>query len=238
MKNVLIFTNLLLLGIAFFFGYHYFRDRGAKITTASCVTCTDYSQVPYGGLNAKIARDLSGNYKLRQLTDINAGGYIQSDARSVWFPLDTIKRFIWEIEKGICTKGCAGRAYGIRLYFAAYPDAASMVNQYYGPHLTSVPQLYEKHHTLFMVPTYTDATSNGPVDFDPWHMNGCNPVSFDRLAAPALMSEKSLILLARDYRFPQNISLNNSAGGTGTGTVQNHGGLCPPICTPPTGTSF
>ncbi len=234
MRNVLIFTNVLFLGAALYFGYkHFYNKRPDTNLVPACSTCGTDMGTAFGGLNAKVARDLSGNYQTRQLANINSAGYVPNDARSVWFPLDTIKRFIQEIEKGNCRNGCTDRSYGIRLYYAAYPDIAAMITT---SQLSGLPQGYEKHHTIFMVPTYTDANSGGPMDFDPWHMKGCTAIPFRQLMSPKLASEKSLILLARDYPVAQRTPLSSSSSTSNT--VQNHGGLCPPVCTPPVGIDF
>lgn len=239
MKNGLMISTLILMVTTIFFGYHYFQTNTTIARTADCQACTDYSAVGFGGLNAGTARDLSDNYKNQQLASINSAGYVTNDATSVWFPIDTIKNFLSQIENRVCVSGCTDKAFGVRIYFASYPGLNSGSGQFDDPNLTVVPAVYNKHHTLFMVPTYTDGTSGGPVDFDPWHMNGCTPVPFTRLMDSSMVMERSLILIAGNFQDPLNTgSSGNAGGGTGTNTVQNHGGLCPPICNPSSGISF
>jgi hypothetical protein len=237
--KLLIVTNLIFLSTALFFAYKYFKEDPINPDVRPVPACSDCGKeigTSFGGIRATTARGISGNYKSNQLISINATGYVTNDARSVWFPLDTIKRFIYEIERTTCTKGCNDKAFGIRFYYAAYPTVPQMS---LNADLNALDQSYSKHHTIFMVPTYTDAASGGPVDFDPWHMNGCNPKSYTQIMNSSDSLEKSLILMPSYYpqTFQMRVTNSGTSGGT-SGTVQNHGGLCPPICQPPQGTAF
>jgi hypothetical protein len=234
-NKILMLTNLAFLSMAVFFGCEYFKKEETKPDirpTPECSTCGDDMGVTLGGIKATTARGMANNYIANQLAHINAGG-LQNDARSVWFPLDTIKRLLYEIESKTCRSGCNDKAYGVRIYYAAYPPILPESNN---TDLTNVPPTYRSYHTVFFVPTYTDATSGGPVDFDPWHMNGCTPKTFRQIMSSSDSLEKSLIIPAVEYSTQMFFRTTN--GGTSTNTVQNHGGLCPPICQPPNGTAF
>ncbi len=134
------------------------------------------------------------------------------DSRCAWFDLDTLKKFIYEIESKTCnnranaTKPCdTNLKLGIRIYFAEYPSAADWTS-YQG--LETVPQEYAGLHTLLMVPTFYNGTND--VDFDPsvpyvFDAACQEPPMFDTLAL------NSLIL-----------------GPTNQSAFRNHGGLIPP----------
>ncbi|MBL7727322.1 MAG: hypothetical protein JNM68_06550, partial [Dinghuibacter sp.] len=51
----------------------------------------------------------------------------EQDARSIWFDLEKLKRFIGFIESAMCKAGCVGERYlGIRFYYAKYPSKDDM----------------------------------------------------------------------------------------------------------------
>lgn len=237
-NKFLLLTNLIFLSASVFFGCKYYNlkpDTPGIKQPQSCSTCKSNSDVKFEGIKATTATAMSSNYRSNQLANITSAGFVTNDARSVWFPLETIKRFIYEIEKSTCNAGCNDKAFGIRIYFAAYPQLQLMTQN---PDLGGLDSSYAKHHTLFMVPTYTDASSGGPVDFDPWHMAGCKAKPYSMIMKTSDSTEKSLILVPAYYSQSYQMNISNSSGATSTGTVLNHGGLCPPICQPPTGSAF
>ena len=235
-NKLLLLTYVVFLSASVFFGCKYYKlkpDTPGIKQPQSCSTCGSNSDLKFEGIKASTAAAMSSNYKTNQLANITSAGSVTNDARSVWFPLETIKRFIYEIEKTTCSAGCNDKAFGIRIYFAAYPQLQLMTQN---PDLGGLDPAYAKHHTLFMVPTYTDATSGGPIDFDPWHMVGCKATPYSKIMKWS-PTEKSLILVPSYYSQSYQMNISNSTG-TSTGTVLNHGGLCPPICQPPTGSVF
>jgi len=209
------FTILLAtLAAGFAIGYFFHGDCPGGLqpnVTPSfqtpCSTCyaSDCS-VPFDGIDAGLAKLLVSNYHDHHLAAINqncstvpSGG----DSRSVWFSLERVKRFIYQIESKACNM-CNNEkpALGIRIYFGEYPTDA-----------TQAPDInadYLGLHTLLMVPTYDDGVSNR--DFDPAYINeGCHPAPLDSVGAV-------LTALPPDPQRPDQSNMN----------MRNHGYLFPP----------
>jgi len=126
------------------------------------------------------------------------------DARSAWFSLETLKKFIHTIESQTCNNkpaSCPVPRLGVRIYYAEYPTTKAGIDsfQQYG---AAIDYTYAGLHTLLMIPTF-DLDSNVHVDFDPSKISTC-PLT----------------------------SVFDSAGIVGSTitalSAQNHGGLAPP----------
>lgn len=174
-----------------------------------CPECKDYSDQPPNSLiNANFANALVKNYR-----DDNGKNYIWkgsqqteiNDARSIWFDLETVKKFIWQIEDGQCENQC-NDLLGIRIYFGKYPDAKSEVWDELDIETEELQRLknYADHHTIFMVPTYWSRDGNYHQDFDP-------------------RSKKCRTAI--DFTKP-NDPFHGLLGGAPDG--QNHGNIIPP----------
>ena len=167
----------------------------------------DYSNEPqFAGISKATAKDLAGRYKNEcqpLLTTIIPGHSM--DARSIVFPIEALKKMIWEIESNVRPVS-KDTVLGIRMYYGKYPDIAAIKQQQNHPlhqDLGHLPDEYSFHHTLFLVPTFKDA-NNVDVDFDPWEAN------------------ESGELKKLDSNSP-------SSADTGTMTAQmNHGNISPP----------
>jgi len=140
------------------------------------------------------------------------------DATSVWFGLEDLKRFIWEIESKVCTwrASCPQTPpldLGIRIYYARYPDA-TYTNSNGQKYFNDLPAEYENRHTVFMVPTFDPVNSGKSgrrrhIDFN---LNaGPNNGYCQRDA----MSKDAPSFRAITVLFPNG---------------KNHGDLCPPVC--------
>ncbi len=199
----------------------------------SCVTCKDYKGLTITGLKAPLAKSMAGSYQSINrplLTQVN--GY--NDANSIWFSVETLKNFLWQIEAAICANRCSGSVNaGVRIYYARYPDAAQMAGE---NNLSALPPSYANCHTLFMVPTFQDQTlPQVQHDFDPWHWgtsSGCVPKTMQAWFAGSpqpFAGDPSLILSSAT---PQSFSTtpNNWI------SIQNHGSMVPPD--PITGSAF
>lgn len=75
-----------------------------------------------------------------------------NDARTCWFSLERLKKFICMIETNTTGKLPASSKLGIRFYYAAYPDTIST-------------EKYKFHHTLFLTPTFSQGNIN--QDYEP-----------------------------------------------------------------------
>jgi hypothetical protein len=142
---------------------------------------------------------------------ITNNGISVQDSRSIWFSLDSLKKFIWEVESTVCKNKCANtKNLGIRLYYARYP-AISRYTQ-----LARLSQAYEKLHTIFMVPTYEAVNTSNKIynqDFDPrlYDKKGCSYNSIRELGSGMRFLVFSPIPPANQL-------------------AQNHGTLCPTEC--------
>lgn len=120
-------------------------------------------------LRASLVREMVNNYRSTQLKSI--GGAVSNDASSILFDLDTLKKFINDIERGVSqNQPNVQNKLGIRIYYAAYPLKSKWTQNGY-KHLKTllgdeITQLYERKHTLIMLPAIR--TSKGIYsDFNP-----------------------------------------------------------------------
>jgi hypothetical protein len=172
--------------------------------------CLGYNgeQLP-GRINFSTAMRMANDYALDKgkyyiwNQDVNTE---VPDARNIWFDLARMKQIIGYIESKLCQAQCNENTHlGIRFYFAKYPDKNTIQSL---PDLTGVPLDYERHHTLFMVPTYWDPVKKANIDFDPGGITkGCILAPIDPIKGHAL------------------IATGPSEAGT---DGENHGGLRPP----------
>lgn len=80
--------------------------------------------------------------------------YKSTDARCIWFSLESIKQFICTIEKNNAKLKEPAENMGVRFYYAVYENDESVEDK------------KRNRHTLFMVPTFRD-DSGTEIDFDP-----------------------------------------------------------------------
>jgi hypothetical protein len=191
MKKLLIITNLFWVSILTFTAFQSSdqtpvkkadkvntdviskAEKNTGVEDGDCKTiCSNYTGVPFrkedGRISGAFAQQISNLYAKNHYP--RASSYtIPRDSRSVWFSLETLKSFLWEIESrtATCKEGCADLNLGVRIYFAEYPKKVNP-NDPFNP-------LFIKHHTIFMVPTYAKSIPQGqglpPIyenyDFDP-----------------------------------------------------------------------
>ena len=178
-----------------------------------CDSCTSYANYPpFNYLDVDMLHAMANKYKTTITSNVNGkimvSQFLQNkveDSKSIWFSLDSIKRFIWEIETNMCKNQCITQVnkheLGIRLYYARYPLAYKRVSPF--KQLLSLNPSYQNLHTIFMVPTYNE---NGvDWDFDPRLRTAKN-------CRPSIENGTQALIFA---------PLNTSA--------QNHGSLCPPL---------
>lgn len=190
-------------------------NKDEQPTDTACTTCyPNACDQSFEGLNAGLAAYMVQNYKEHQWYSINGSSMV--DSRSVWLSLQTLKRFIHEIEKKVCDT-CHTTTLadlGVRIYYAAYPSNADWNT--YATHLAGVQQTpSQSRHTIVMVPTYFDGTND--VDFDPNYIGAnCVPLT-----------------MCQVYD-----TLKGGAAGTltvltpGQMSMQNHGTMDPPASVP------
>ena len=247
MKKISITVNVLFLGIILFMSCNKTNinpsDKAEAVSSgkntsahgtnnhaskADCPTCYDYSQTYLEGINTSTAITMSYNYKTidQQLLNTTLPG---DDANSVWFSLESLKNFVWKIEKAVCEQNCPDALkLGIRIYYGRYPQ--TMTGEF-----AALDPLFAEHHTVFMVPTFQDA-GNSTIhwDFDPWHWGkNCKPTSMVEWFAgsPRPFDDDAALIFS--------IGGNQYFMNTGSGVLSsafNHGDLIPPY--PMTGAAY
>ncbi len=233
MRKVLITSNVLLMGIIFFMSCNKSDVSSGndsestsknvvtgKTTARSCPDCFNYTGVNFQGVNAATAAMMSHNYKTlnQPLLEIAEG---VDDANSIWFSLQSLKTFIWQIEEAACKNGCPNAMkLGLRVYYGRYPENM-------GGNLSELDPNFAQHHTLFLVPTFQDEL-NPQVhwDFDPWHWGrpGCKPITmkewFSTSDKPFDENNSLIFSIGEDQYFMNTNGTLSSA--------MNHGDLIPP----------
>lgn len=155
MKKLLIITNILTLVILYFGACK--KDKCIENTDT---ICSNYSGTTFKGLSKKFVTDGIKSYK----NGLNPS----SDARSAWFNLDVLKKFIWYVETQSIKNGVTDtKKLGIRIYYTRYPNVDSF--SYYAD-LATTPTNYARMHTTILIPTYYNTAQSANVDFDPKQM--------------------------------------------------------------------
>lgn len=205
MKKLCVILNVVLIGMLVFIACNNKTKQQGETPPVTQPTqpdncnnvCMDYSSNPdYTILEAAVVRAMARDYR-------NTPNLPDNDAHSVWFELDAMKKFIWNIEKSICAQNCNARdlKLGVRIYYARYPQTGEGAPEPFA----DLPEEYSGKHTVFMVPTY-EVRSNANQDFymDKPFAN-CTPIGI-----PADGPTDPIGLL-----MPLG---------------KNHGALCPPVC--------
>ncbi len=227
MKNFLVFLVIILLAVIAYLLF-FWKDKrdGGMAGTCNEVHCKDYSGDPMSGLiNFTAAKQMADAYAADSGKFYIGNGAVNTsdhDARSIWFDLETIKKFIWNMEDTICKNGCKDLNLGLRFYYAKYPDSNTIKTS---SALAGVKPEFQFHHTLFVVPTYdagTGATARH-IDFDPWNPgpDKCKPLSLSDAA-------KQIQLDQRQQQKDQRVLMLIMGGTSGDSDEQNHGDLAPP----------
>ena len=225
-KKISVALNVILLAAVIFLLYGNY-NRGKKDTggpghtgvvkpgepggNGTCNLCGDYASVATNrGLPVDLLDSMTTLYK----EDIPGVSVYKraslEDAKCAWFDLETLKKFIYDIEKNSCAANCGEEIHrlGIRIYYARYPETgtAAQNNNSRFSDLFQLDNAYVDRHTLFMVPTYS--INNGePKDFNALDFDPKKPCQFADIPATG---------------FTMALAPSSSA--------LNHGGLCPPIC--------
>ena len=140
--------------------------------TAEAPVCLDYKNEDMSTLDADLVHQMTEDYRANQWAFINPRLNTQTkkDAYSIWFDLETLKKFLYHIEKITTNHDSSIKKedLGVRIYYAAYPDTLQMKKY---PDLDSTvrdPDLatYGSLHTLVMIPTISTKTGK-MLDFNP-----------------------------------------------------------------------
>lgn len=185
------------------------------------------------GIHKDMACNLIKNYRVNQYTHIV--GTTGCDARSAWFSLDAIKKFVLEIEsKSLTNLRYDHATLGIRFYYGAYPSdpkdsAWDLIVTTPLPGGYTDADKYKKDyagkHTLLLVPTYKTTVDGASVnmDFDPDQVTTdiagvTTPTAMDVIFRT---SPGSVMMLNHSSLAPppDDIMLKNSADKCGTAVM-------------------
>ncbi|WP_271729842.1 hypothetical protein [Aquimarina algiphila] len=210
---------VLLALTAIAFVVYVIKHPPTNCSTNSNSICEDYSDKIVSELRLDLIHTMVKGYRNNQLQSILRD--IGDDAHSIWFDLETLKKFIYHIEhhteksKKLLSKEDQMRIgkLGVRIYYSCYPSEIS--NGLY-PDLNVLPTNYNKRHTLIMLPTML--RDNIHMDFNP-------------------IDEKSFTLSKEKLKtyFASNsgssipaLGIFESSSNNRSTISQNHGGLIPP----------
>lgn len=182
--------------------------------TDTCLNkfCSDFRNGEFTGqISYDLAAEMSRLYNADAGKDLVCNGSSITrieDASSVVFDLETLKNYIWYIERNVCARGCDKKKVqlGIRFYYAKYPAAKRMQQS---EQLKMLDISYANKHTLFMVPVYRSLEKKGGLykNFNPLASYACS-FKWDAVDSVAV---------------PVNIALGGMEPDQ-----ENHGSLRPP----------
>lgn len=214
-------TNFLLLSSTILFTWLLSCSTGATTTTQQNtpgISCTDCRETETYGHTMEEFLEVTREYRDKRWRIINAQlptmteNHDTVDARAIWFSLDSLKNFICTIEKYAEQLHIKPEDLGVRMYYAVYKHDSE----------------YQGLHTLFMVPTFSEAGSKDQEqDFDP---------RASVLYREQLKSRDSIITFADLSKFPNQRALILARQKENMSLVRNNGELCPPKCPPPQNT--
>lgn len=196
-------------------------------STLSEMLCLNYKNKTMNTMEVQLIRKMTDTYKAKQLNAINnnvATGFTasNSDARAIWFDLETLKAFIYHIEMEAKNQKTpvTSKDLGVHIYYASYPEYKSwgIYKDLPGTGKKALTSNYQGRHTLVMVPTIR----REGIDFD------FNPLDTDTYTTPLSSIEKYATGLSLPGSTPtRTYALRNSPSSETTGS-QNHGSLIPP----------
>jgi hypothetical protein len=166
-------------------------------------------------LKYQLVKNMIDNYRTNQLNSIQNSNInaVENDAQAIWFDIETLKKFIADVESQTQNNSnMTVNNLGIRFYYAAYPELNRWGTSGY-EELSDllndpVTQLYEKKHTLIMIPTIN--VEGIDKDFNPMDKN-----TYEGFNSTINNSNYQIM------------SVSNSTLST---TAKNHGVLFPPDC--------
>jgi hypothetical protein len=139
-----------------------------------------------------------------------------TDARTIWFDMDTIKRFFCTIEKYNKQLTNPGKSLGIRFFYAVYDSDDETESK-------------RNRHTLFMVPTYKAADGSN-VDFDPretFYQQKNNTQFYSKEFKNKTLSYTNIYRIAAPMSLASPLAL---ILGPDKSAIVNNGEICPTNC--------
>lgn len=196
--------------------------------------CMDYDNEAPPVLTTELVKSMVVKYNGVQLNNIQTAvtNAVPVDARSIWFDIETLKKFLYHVEHNVGKNYNESRdkKIGVRIYYAAYPKNAEMkrmAESQEDQNFTFNPA-YENLHTLVMIPTIS-GTDGENYDFNPLDVASYNGfVNMENKAKDAFGGNNySTLILGPSAEVINN---NSSATNSFNGSInaRNHGTLCPP----------
>lgn len=223
-------TASLLVGFLTYYWCRITHQKEVKIPPKSeSEICINYTDEEESTLSVGLIYNMTNHYRENKRKNwYSRDGKKDTiyDAHSIWFDLETLKKFIYNIELSAEKKdsnySSVENRLGIRIYYADYPERNTW-NQEYSRDLSSfighpeADRVYENMHTLIMVPTKSKGNLN--IDFD--------------LDNPQISGRDILIRWHNqpDYRI-QSLTFSNNFirdfEESESWDAQNHGSMIPP----------
>ncbi|WP_298507944.1 hypothetical protein [uncultured Kordia sp.] len=213
------------------------RNTSRSLLASSCEDpiYMNYNDESINRMPAQIVSDMIFGYQDKQLKIINSG-IDTDDTKAIWFDLETLKKFIYNIEKlSKCNGNIPEEELGVRIYYAIYPKTEGCTykgsnndNQFrfnYNwdmnidrsiENSNSIEEDHLNRHTLVMIPTKKNDIGEH-IDFNPYNTTS-NREGLDYLFEDTDRCNEGILSLTV---FPQNEGSENP-------NAQNHGGLFPP----------
>jgi hypothetical protein len=221
MKKIFLIVNVCFVITLVLFACHN-RRIGAGTSDAACLRmhAKDYSgKLLEKYLDVRLAKEITDlYYRDKEKSYISNGGPNNGleDAKAIWFSLDDLKHYIWQIEDTLCKQGCDINKLdlGLHVYFAKYPGQ-DRIKEF------DVDPKYADHQTVFFTATYRGNKNN--IDFDPFHPGSdkCRPTPLAEYLKRASNAFKNSSGKQSIFMGPDGFT-DDGAG------VFNHGGLRPP----------
>jgi hypothetical protein len=230
------------LSIVLAFGFGAFSTLlvqcNSRIETPTDQICMDYSNSHFTGANLDtVLSDLArynGTHVPAVEADMRNNGIEKRASRVCTFPLDTLKKFIYFLEKYSSQHRVSPEDLAIGFYYGVYPKKM----------ISTTGEDYGSLHTLFMVPAALDQKSNDYIDYDPinnvplaTHIR--NEVKQEKKGkekgeetGKVKRKEPFMAYILSMSETAQSRSLAASAGSLVQPMAKNQGGLCPPRCPP------
>ncbi|MDR7208512.1 hypothetical protein [Flavobacterium piscis] len=225
-KQKLIITVLFVaLAFSLFFNWLGSKESGAKETSI----CNDFHNERPSTLKTNLIKGMISQYRNNQYTAINKSRDIhEPDAHSIWFDLDTIKKFIYHIERNVVKNSSEkNNKLGLRIYYAAYPELSEFTKPYNEDiafmATDPIKKQFATRHTLVMIPTIFNKDLNGDVDFNPLDASTFN--GFVSTVKRSTRDQKNEIAPYQSQKYqPMALSTASSSDAM----ARNHGNLIPP----------
>jgi hypothetical protein len=224
MKKILLFLNILLVGIIFFMARNAGYTAGATYSQLdSCkLKFCEVDDVLDGMIDGKLLKRMSESYandpgkgkitRKEGRPDDNRNTYgKETDGLSMVFDLRKLKTLIWQMHQNACENHCdPSIELGVRFYYIKYPSNTGGFG--YPPSLKGLGDEVRDKHALVMVPCYRNNKLNSRNrqwhDYDLW---GGRPGCFNRIDTTRF----------GDHRFKDVVGIGGDFG-------DNHGGVGPP----------